>query len=77
MRHGLLEKTGFLAGNLLPDNPTYKCEVSCIDWYGNTRPIFYKQRIFALIGREFAEGRIEGGQVVELARLDLTSQPAK
>jgi hypothetical protein len=33
---------GSLAGTLLPDNPAYTCEVSCIDWYGNTRPIFYK-----------------------------------
>src|SRR5690606_22567283 len=25
------------------------CEVSCVDWYGNARPIFYQGRIFALL----------------------------
>jgi len=31
------------------------CETSCIDWYGNTRPIFLRDRIFALMGSELAE----------------------
>jgi len=68
---------GSLPGDQLPDNPEYMCEVSCVDWYGNTRPIFYQGRMFALIGREFAEGRIENGTIVELARLDLTSKPVQ
>lgn len=72
-----LRTPGSLQGNRLPDNAAYKCEVSCVDWYGNTRPIFYDNRMFALIGREFAEGRIEDGRVVELARLDLTLEPGR
>ena len=36
----------------------YECEVSCIDWYGNSRPIFTDGRIFALTGTELIEGRI-------------------
>lgn len=32
-----------------------ECETSCIDWYGNTRPIFLRERAFALMGSELAE----------------------
>lgn len=31
------------------------CETSCVDWYGNTRPIFLGTRAFALMGSELAE----------------------
>ncbi len=72
-----LRTPGSLEGDRLPENSDYTCEVSCIDWYGNTRPIFYKGRVFALIGREFAEGRIDSGHLIELARVDLTSKPAQ
>ncbi|HEX6374649.1 MAG TPA: beta-propeller domain-containing protein [Allosphingosinicella sp.] len=51
--------------------PGYKCEVSCIDWYGNSRPIFTDGRLFALTGTELIEGRINGGQVLELQRLNI------
>ncbi|HYD37927.1 MAG TPA: hypothetical protein VEA60_09960, partial [Allosphingosinicella sp.] len=54
----------------------YRCEVSCIDWYGNSRPIFTGGRTFALLGSELVEGRMEGGRILELARLDLTGTPA-
>lgn len=36
------------------------CKASCVDWYGNARPIFIGQRIFALMGYELVEGRIDG-----------------
>jgi hypothetical protein len=51
--------------------------MSCVDWYGNSRPIFYLDRVFALIGREFVEGQFLQGQIRELARLDLTSSPER
>ncbi|HEX8625164.1 MAG TPA: beta-propeller domain-containing protein [Allosphingosinicella sp.] len=54
----------------------YDCKVSCIDWYGNSRPIFTGGRIFALLGTELVEGRIERGRIAELARLDLTGRPS-
>ena len=38
------------------------CETSCIDWYGNTRPIFLRDRIFALMGSELAEVMLAGGE---------------
>jgi len=34
------------------------CRASCVDWYGNARPIFAKGRIFALMGYELVEGRL-------------------
>jgi hypothetical protein len=50
----------------------YECKVSCVDWYGNSRPVFTGGRIFALLGTELVEGRLERGRIAELARLDLT-----
>jgi len=53
------------------DIPGYSCEVSCVDWYGNSRPIFSEGRIFALVATELIEGRLENGRIVEVRRLDL------
>ncbi|HZF95117.1 MAG TPA: beta-propeller domain-containing protein [Allosphingosinicella sp.] len=50
--------------------PGYSCEVSCVDWYGNSRPIFTDGRIFGLSATELIEGRLEDGRVVEVQRLD-------
>ena len=57
--------------------PGYTCEVSCIDWYGNSRPIFTDGRIFGLTGTELIEGRIQSGKISELQRLNiaLSAQP--
>jgi len=49
----------------------YSCEVSCIDWYGNSRPIFTDGRIFALTGTEMIEGRIYPGEIMEVQRLNI------
>jgi hypothetical protein len=35
------------------------CKASCVDWYGNARPIFLGDRVFALLGYELVEGRLE------------------
>lgn len=69
------EKLAGHADSEMPESD-YECEVSCIDWYGNARPIFFRDRIFALIGQEFVEGSLTGGRVAELARLYLTTKPA-
>ncbi len=50
----------------------YRCEVSCIDWYGNSRPIFTGGRIFALMGTDLVEGRMQSGRMTEQGRVDLT-----
>ena len=50
----------------------YECDVSCIDWYGNSRPIFTNGRVFALSGTEIIEGYLSGGRIFERQRLNLT-----
>jgi len=54
----------------------YECVVSCYDWYGNSRPIFFRDRVFALIGAELIEGAMYGGRVLETGRVNLTGKPA-
>lgn len=34
------------------------CKASCVDWYGNARPVFLRGRAFALLGYEIVEGRV-------------------
>lgn len=46
------------------------CQASCVDWYGNARPLFIGDRVFALLGYELVEGRLEDGQLVEQQRID-------
>jgi hypothetical protein len=45
------------------------CRASCVDWYGNSRPIFASNRIFALMGYEIVEGRASGGRIAEIQRV--------
>lgn len=46
------------------------CIASCVDWYGNARPIFLGERVFALMGYELVEGRLEGGRIREVRRIN-------
>lgn len=50
------------------------CRASCADWYGNARPIFARGRVFALLGYDLVEGRIEedgrNSRISERARLN-------
>jgi hypothetical protein len=34
------------------------CRASCVDWYGNSRPLFLGSRVFALMGYEMAGSRL-------------------
>jgi hypothetical protein len=43
--------------------------------YGNSRPIFTGGRVFALIGTEMVEGRVDDGRIREIRRLDITTKP--
>jgi hypothetical protein len=52
------------------------CQASCVDWYGNSRPIFLGERLFALLGYELVEGREGDKRVTEKARVDFTPAPA-
>ena len=44
------------------------CRAGCVDWYGNARPVFVGERVFALLGYELVEGRVSGERVVERRR---------
>jgi hypothetical protein len=47
------------------------CVASCLDWYGNARPIFLRGRTFALLGYELVEGRLgDTGEIREIGRLN-------
>jgi hypothetical protein len=45
------------------------CRASCVDWYGNARPIFTRGRVFALMGYEIVEGQLRDGAVREVRRV--------
>ncbi len=65
-----------LAGELEADGGQGRddnCVASCVDWYGNARPIFMGGRIFALMGYELVEGRMNGGQIAERRRVDFST----
>jgi hypothetical protein len=46
------------------------CVASCVDWYGNARPIFIGNRVFALMGYELVEGQLNRGYIHEIARVN-------
>ncbi|HEX8125381.1 MAG TPA: beta-propeller domain-containing protein [Allosphingosinicella sp.] len=45
------------------------CQASCVDWYGNARPIFWGGRTFALLGYELVEGALAQGRIREVGRI--------
>ena len=47
-----------------------QCRASCIDWYGNARPLFLRGRVFALLGYEIVEGTLNDGRMQELRRIN-------
>jgi hypothetical protein len=58
-------------GSLASDPETAvndNCKASCVDWYGNARPLFLRGRIFALLGYELVEGAIEANGIREIRR---------
>ena len=63
-----------LAGTLdaRPGQGDDHCLASCVDWYGNARPVFFGGRIFALMGYELVEGHWQDGKIRETARIDFT-----
>lgn len=54
------------------------CKASCVDWYGNARPIFVGDRVFALLGYELVEGTMDrDGRIRERRRLDFAPRAAR
>ncbi|HMR73642.1 MAG TPA: beta-propeller domain-containing protein [Polyangiaceae bacterium] len=46
------------------------CKASCVDWYGNARPLFLQNRVFALLGYEIVEGKFRAGRIRESRRVN-------
>jgi hypothetical protein len=46
------------------------CKASCVDWYGNARPIFIGDRAYALLGYELVEGRITEHAIKTVRRIN-------
>lgn len=73
-----LQAMGELAAHEGPVQPD-QCRASCVDWYGNARPIFLGERVLALLGYELVEGRLTRGlageRIDELRRVSFAPQP--
>ena len=52
------------------------CRASCVDWYGNARPLFLRGRVFALMGYELVEGAMEDGRIRERRRVSFAPRIA-
>ncbi|MGZ8285329.1 MAG: beta-propeller domain-containing protein [Allosphingosinicella sp.] len=52
------------------------CKASCVDWYGNARPIFWGGRTFALLGYELVEGALARGRIREVGRISFAPRAA-
>ncbi|HKD16095.1 MAG TPA: hypothetical protein VKE71_16280, partial [Candidatus Angelobacter sp.] len=51
------------------------CRASCVDWYGNSRPLFVRGRIIAMLGYELVEGKLDGGgSIQEMRRVSYAPQ---
>jgi hypothetical protein len=70
-----LTELGDLASS--PEAVDDGCRASCVDWYGNARPLFLRGRIFALLGYELVEGREEDGGIHEVRRVSFAPRAPK
>ncbi|ANP45525.1 beta-propeller domain-containing protein [Candidatus Viadribacter manganicus] len=73
--NGRLGWAGQLMARQNAQDPSYRCEVSCVDWYGNTRALFIGSRVFGLSGAELIEGALTNGRIRETRRLNLSAPP--
>ncbi|HEX6156504.1 MAG TPA: beta-propeller domain-containing protein [Burkholderiales bacterium] len=48
------------------------CRASCVDWYGNSRPLFIRNRVFALMGYEIVEGQLGRDGIAETRRVNFS-----
>jgi hypothetical protein len=53
------------------------CVASCVDWYGNSRPLFLRGRTFALLGYELVEGQVVNGRLREVRRVSYAPRRAE
>ncbi len=77
-RAGTLAAAGELAAATTEGNENDDaCQASCVDWYGNARPIFLGDRIFALLGYELVEGAARGERIRETGRTNFSPGAAR
>lgn len=70
------QEVGELAAR--PDRATDDaCRASCVDWYGNARPIFVRGRVLALLGYEIVEGQLGYDRMRELRRISYAPRKAE
>jgi hypothetical protein len=69
-----LSELGTLDSRPGTGNANDGCSASCVDWYGNSRPLFLRERVFALMGYEIVEGRLLGERIVEARRVSYAPQ---
>jgi hypothetical protein len=68
------------AGELAADSSRAvddRCRASCVDWYGNARPLFVRGRILALLGYEIVEGSMASGRMREVRRINYSPRRAE
>lgn len=77
-RAGALRRLGNLAAHPNRDADD-NCRASCVDWYGNARPLFLGDRVFALMGYELVEGAVRRGRLREVRRVSFApmQRPAR
>ncbi|WP_317930711.1 beta-propeller domain-containing protein [Halioxenophilus sp. WMMB6] len=69
-RHHRLSPAGAFHSQQAPEPVAEDCVVSCVDWYGNSRPFFLRGKVYGLSGYELIQGDFFQGEVRELQRID-------
>lgn len=69
---GFLSEAGSVEPASFRDN-SEMCTVSCIDWYGDTRPIFFDDLVLGLMGDQLTSGKIEDGHFEAVSNLNITT----
>ncbi|HMX68973.1 MAG TPA: hypothetical protein PKA23_08225, partial [Accumulibacter sp.] len=70
-----LSELGTLVARPAQNERNDACRASCVDWYGNARPLFVRGRVFALMGYEIVEGKVEEKRLVEIRRVNYSPLP--
>ena len=65
-----LSEVGALTTSSDAQSMNDQCKASCMDWYGNSRPLFVAGRVFALMGYEIVEGKLTHSRLEETRRIN-------
>ncbi len=73
----VLSELGMLVARPAQNPGNDACRASCVDWYGNARPLFARGRVFALMGYEIVEGKVDQMRIVETRRVSFAPLPSQ